>query len=114
MVSPSGASRRSATVTPLSYLQAASFYAAPMHPFGVARILIVEPHVDIRSLLEIVITRLGHEPVVHDGLDGELESVDAAVIEPGEGIGLGLAQRLRARGLPVVFTSIFPASAEAL
>jgi DNA-binding NtrC family response regulator len=80
----------------------------------VARILIVEPHGDIRSLLEIVITRLGHEPVVHGGVDEELDSVDAAVIEPGEGVGLALAQRLRERGLPVIFTSIFPPSPEAL
>src|SRR5439155_771504 len=54
---------------------------------GMARILIFEPHGDIRSLLQIVITRLGHEPVVHDGIDEE-PSVDAAVIEPGEGSGL--------------------------
>jgi DNA-binding response OmpR family regulator len=100
------------TLIPLSYLQADPFPAGQRHPNPVARILIVEPHGDIRSLLEIVITRLGHKPVVHDGVDQELDSVDAAVIEPGE--GLALAQRLRAHGLPVIFTSIFPPSPEAL
>jgi hypothetical protein len=80
----------------------------------VARILIFEPHGDIRSLLEIVVIRLGHEPVVHDGIDQAPDGIDAAVIEPGEGSGLSLGQLLRARGVPVVFTSIFPPAGEAL
>jgi DNA-binding response OmpR family regulator len=81
----------------------------------VARILIVEPHGDIRSLLEIVITRLGHVPVVHDVTDHEIATdVDAAVIEPGQGAGLLLAGRLRSQGIGVVFTSIFPPAGEAL
>ena len=79
-----------------------------------ARILIFEPHSDIRSLLEIVITRLGHEPVVGDVPGDHLTNVDAAVIEPGEGDGLSLARRLRQKGVPVVFTSVFPAAPEAL
>lgn len=81
-----------------------------------ARILIVEPHSDIRSLLQIVIARLGHDAVVHDGNgnDNGVGDVDAAVIEPGEGTGLALAQRLRGLGVPVVFTSIFPAEDDAL
>jgi hypothetical protein len=29
-----------------------------------ARVLIVEPHADLRTLLDLVIRRLGHEPVV--------------------------------------------------
>jgi DNA-binding response OmpR family regulator len=80
----------------------------------VARILIIEPHADIRALLELVVRRLGHEPVLYGG--GEIESIaiDAAVVEPGEGEGLRLAQRIRARGIPVLFTSIFPAGDEAL
>ena len=78
-----------------------------------ARILIVEPHADIRSLLELVIRRLGHEPVVHTG-GFEPPDVDAAVIEPGEGNGLPLARTLRAAGVPVLFTSIFPADRETL
>ena len=82
---------------------------------AVSRILIVEPHVDIRALLELVVRRLGHEPVVWGGgADVELETCDAAVIEPGEGPGLALAGRLRTLGVPVLFTSIFPADHKAL
>jgi hypothetical protein len=74
--------------------------------------LISEPHDDISALLELVVRRLGHEPVPADGND-DLD-VDAAVIEPGEEVGLGLARRLRAHGVPVLFTSIYPAEPETL
>jgi DNA-binding response OmpR family regulator len=80
----------------------------------VAKILIFEPHVDIRTLLAIVVTRLGHEPVVSARPGDELAHVDAAVIDPGEGDGLSLARHLRRKGVPVVFTSIFPAGPETL
>jgi CheY-like chemotaxis protein len=40
--------------------------------------------------------------------------VDAAVIEPGEGDGISVARRLRQLGVPVIFTSIFPAGPETL
>jgi DNA-binding response OmpR family regulator len=79
----------------------------------VARILIVEPHPDIRRLLELVVRRLGHEPVVRRDGQPEPEAIDAGVIEPGDGSGLLVARQLRARGLPVVLTSIYPADAEA-
>ena len=79
-----------------------------------ARILIVEPHADIRSLLELVVRRLGHDAVVYDGGDPAPLRPDAAVIEPGEGPGLALARRLRDAGVPLLFTSIFPADHEAL
>jgi DNA-binding response OmpR family regulator len=81
---------------------------------SVARILIVEPHTDIRALLELVVRRLGHEPHVWDGSNLEPLHADAAVIEPGEGVGLALARRLRRLGVPVLFTSIFPADHDAL
>jgi hypothetical protein len=80
----------------------------------VAKILIFEPHGDIRTLLEIVVTRLGHEPVVSAPPGDELATVDAAVIDPGEGDGLSIARHLRRKGVPVVFTSIFPAGPETL
>jgi CheY-like chemotaxis protein len=80
----------------------------------VARILIVEPHDDIRSLLEHVVRRLGHEAVYPTGNGGPMPDVDAAVIEPGDFAGLRHARHVRERGCPVVFTSIFPAEAEAL
>jgi DNA-binding response OmpR family regulator len=79
-----------------------------------ARVLICEPHDDIRALLGLVIRRLGHEPVVYRGEELELISVDVAVIEPGEPVGLELARHLRRRAVPVLFTSIYPADDETL
>ena len=61
-----------------------------------------------------MVLRLGHEPVVSEAAGDELTNVDAAVIDPGEGDGLSLARRLRRRGVPVVFTSIYPAGSDAL
>jgi hypothetical protein len=80
----------------------------------VAKILIIEPHADIRSLLELVVRRLGHEPMVWEGGDPQPLAADAAVIEPGEGAGLTLARRLRRLGIPVLITSIFPPERETL
>lgn len=76
-----------------------------------ARVLICEPHDDIAALLELVVRRLGHEPVTHCGGEGEVDAIgiDAAVIEPGEPGGFRIAQRLAGHGVPVLFTSIFPA-----
>jgi DNA-binding response OmpR family regulator len=80
----------------------------------VARILIIEPHADIRSLFEHVIRRAGHEPVLAESNGAGPPDVDAAVIEPGDTLGLAFARRLRALGRPVVFASIFPAERETL
>ena len=79
-----------------------------------ARVLICEPHDDISALLELVVRRLGHEPVTFAGGDVEHIGVDAAVIEPGESSALHVAKSLRARNVPVLFTSIYPADAEVL
>jgi CheY-like chemotaxis protein len=80
----------------------------------VARVLICEPHDDISALLELVVRRLGHEPVAFAGGDVEHIGVDAAVIEPGEAAALILARKLRAGDVPVLFTSIYPPDAEVL
>ena len=80
----------------------------------VARVLICEPHDDISALLELVVRRLGHEPVPYMGGSVEHLGLDAAVIEPGDDSALKLAQGLRARDVPVLFTSIYPAEQEAL
>jgi CheY-like chemotaxis protein len=80
----------------------------------VARVLICEPHDDISALLELVVRRLGHEPVAFMGGDVDHIGVDAAVIEPGEASALQAARSLRARNVPVLFTSIYPPDAEAL
>jgi DNA-binding response OmpR family regulator len=74
----------------------------------VARILICEPHDDISALLELVVRRLGHEPVTYCEGDS-LSGIGAAVIEPGDPNGLQLAQELRDDDVPVLFTSIYPA-----
>ena len=79
-----------------------------------ARVLICEPHDDISALLELVVRRLGHEPVPYLGGMVEHLAVDAAVIEPGGNDAFELARSLRARDVPVLFTSIYPAEREAL
>lgn len=79
-----------------------------------ARVLIVEPHADIRALLEHVVKRLGHEPVLSDWHDTEAPAADIGVIEPGDPQGIPYARQLREQGRPVVFASIFPATSEAL
>ena len=79
-----------------------------------ARILIFEPHADISALLELVVRRLGHEPVVVEDTATVANGFDAAVIEPGEGSGLPLAKKLREHETPLIFTSIFPADQKLL
>ncbi len=79
-----------------------------------ARVLICEPHDDISALLEFVVRRLGHEPVAFMGGDVDHIGIDAAVIEPGEASALAVARNLRARNVPVLFTSIYPADADVL
>jgi DNA-binding response OmpR family regulator len=80
----------------------------------VSRILIVEPHPDTRSLLELVFRRCGHEAVVYTGLPGEEAGIDLAVIEPGDGLALPVARRLRDAGVPLLFISIFAPDDSAL
>ena len=81
---------------------------------GVARILICEPHDDISALLELVVRRLGHEPVAFVGGDVDHIGIDAAVVEPGESAALRVARGLRAKNVPVLFTSIYPPDADLL
>src|SRR6478672_9706991 len=91
-----------------SYHPASPIPAAVVDSCSVARILICEPHDDISALLELVVRRLGHEPVAFVGGDVEHIGVDAAVIEPGEPSALQVARTLRLRNVPVLFTSIYP------
>ena len=78
-----------------------------------ARILIVEPHADLRTLLGLVVRRLGHEPVVRGSGVDDPADLDAGVIEVGDGSGLLAARRLRELGRPVVLTGVVPADGEA-
>ena len=79
-----------------------------------ARILISEPHPDLRVLLEAIVRRTGHEPVGH----GEL-AVDEApavmILEPASAADLAAAAGLRRRleHLPIICTSILPPSEQA-
>jgi hypothetical protein len=85
----------------------------PDHP-AVARVLICEPHGDTGDLLEIVVRRLGHEPVRFDGRVEEGHDVAAAVVEPATPGALVVAERLRRDGVALVFLSILPAEPAAL
>ena len=76
-----------------------------------ARILIHEPHPDVRVLLAAVVRRAGHDPVGQ----GELTSDDTPelmILEPASADGLAAAAKLRRRleGLPIICTSIEPPS----
>jgi CheY-like chemotaxis protein len=76
----------------------------------VARILICEPHGDIRSLLSFVVRRLGHEPVVSDGSRTQLFAIDAIVLEPGDDEARSLAVWVREHtpNTVIVCASIYP------
>jgi DNA-binding response OmpR family regulator len=76
-----------------------------------ARILIHEPHPDVRVLLAAVVRRAGHDPVGH----GELTNGDAPelmILEPASAEGLAAAAGLRRRleDLPIICASIEPPS----
>lgn len=80
----------------------------------VATVLICESEPDVGALLALQLHRLGHEAVLYNGTwSTPLEAVDVIVIEPGgNGIGLAKELRLRAPGLPMVCSSIYPPSPE--
>ncbi len=77
-----------------------------------ARVLISEPHPDCRALLELVVRRIGHDPLSQGELaDGD--DLGLLILEPASADGLALAERLRRRlgELPIICTSIRPPSA---
>ena len=81
------------------------------------RILIAEPHADVRSLFEFVVERLGHESICATRGDGtDLPPLDAVIVEPAAPAALTLVRGLRARfpELAIVCASIFPAEPAAL
>jgi CheY-like chemotaxis protein len=70
-----------------------------------ARVLIFEPDLHVRQLLELQVEHLGHETVRGDSL------FDIALIEPAVPDGFAFARALRDRfpDLPLVFVSVrFP------
>jgi CheY-like chemotaxis protein len=78
----------------------------------VARILISEPHPDLRVLLEAIVRRAGHEPVGQGELASD-ETPELMILEPASADGLAAANRLRSRleDLPIICTSVLPPSA---
>jgi CheY-like chemotaxis protein len=81
----------------------------------VARILVCDPHPEVRALLGHVVSRLGHEPVYLADRPGEAlpGDVDVILLEPADPRALGAAQvlRLRYEHLPIVCASIYPETA---
>ncbi len=80
-----------------------------------ARILISEPHDDVRRMLERMVRRLGHEPIaVRAPTPRQLTSADVFVVEPAAPIGAVLAQaaHLIDSSLPLVCASVSGVPAE--
>jgi CheY-like chemotaxis protein len=75
----------------------------------VATILIVDPDPATRSLLEVLVLRLGHRPIGQRELS-EGENPELMLLEPASRAGLRLAARLRRRlpQLPILCVSIDP------
>jgi hypothetical protein len=75
-----------------------------------ARILISEPHPDLRALLEAIVRRIGHEPIGHGELTEDDDAPAVMILEPASAVDLAAAARLRRRleSLPIICTSIGP------
>jgi CheY-like chemotaxis protein len=71
----------------------------------VARVLICEPHPEVRELLRRVVVRLGHEALLDDA---ELGAVDAILLEPAHTPSVERARAFRAvdGDTPIVCASI--------
>jgi CheY-like chemotaxis protein len=74
-----------------------------------ARILISEPHDEVRCMLERMVTRLGHEPfLVRAPTPAQLRSADILVVEPAAPAGAALARAAHAANptLPIICASV--------
>ena len=113
MSGSSSTMRIRAAFIPSSYQHWRSIPTRPSDIRRVARVLISEPHPDCRALLELVVQRVGHDPVDPGELvDGD--DVGLMILEPASAEGLAIANRLRCwlEDLPIICTSIGPPSAE--
>ena len=74
-----------------------------------ARILIGEPHPEVRQLFVHFVAALGHEPVVYEGSLPD-EAVDALILEPAMQGAYELIGSLREDDpeLPVIAVSVYP------
>lgn len=85
-----------------------------------ARILISEPHDDVRRLLERMVARLGHEPVAVGAptpqqlTSADVSSADVFIVEPAAPIGAMLARaaHLIDSSLPLICASVAAAPPE--
>jgi hypothetical protein len=73
----------------------------------IPRVLIAEPNADVRSLLELTVSRLGYEavPAEEEHLH---EDIDAVILEPGCVVGRSLVRRFGDDAPPVICLSIYP------
>jgi CheY-like chemotaxis protein len=79
-----------------------------------AKILIVEPHPEVRDLLVRVVSRLGLEAVVYDD-PVDLATIDVVLVEPEHWGATEIARAAeRASGARIVCVSIAPPSEESL
>jgi CheY-like chemotaxis protein len=70
------------------------------------RILIVEPNVEVRSLLELTVRRLGYE-VVDPASECMHANVDAIILEPACAVGRSVVDSVDS-DVPVICLSIYP------
>jgi DNA-binding response OmpR family regulator len=69
------------------------------------RVLVCEPDPDVRQLLELAVTRFGHQPVTADA------APDVVLMEPSCEVARSVLQRFTRRVPPVVCVSIHPREA---
>lgn len=81
-----------------------------------ARILVLEPHPEVRDLFGRIARRLGHDAVLADGLaEFDASSIDVVIVEPAVAGALERAQEVaETGGAAVVCVSIYPPSEHAL
>jgi CheY-like chemotaxis protein len=72
------------------------------------KILIIEPHEEVRELFARIVTRIGHEAVAAAGGELPASGIGAAIVEPAAEGGLEAVCALREAGIPVVCVSIYP------
>ena len=79
-----------------------------------AKILIIEPHAEVRELLARIVARLGHQAILYSGVSEDTAAgADVVLVEPADVDGLDAARVARASGASVVCVSIFPAADDA-
>ena len=74
------------------------------------RILIAEPNDDVRTMLEVIVRKLGYEPVGPDEI-GLRHTVDAVLLEPSWMRALDVLNHFGDRVPPVICLSIYPPEA---